>query len=501
MRLSDHPRQKIAYQLLNSGRTVSYGELDDDSARGAQLFRKLGIEPGDGIAIWLPNVAEFLKITWAAQRAGIYYTPISTYFQASEVEYILQNSDAKLLITNLELLNRLETPPEHIAIRLIDQNCDADRSWLVHCSQQTTQPLAIEAEGSEMIYSSGTTGQPKGVRFPLSGQPYGSISATLQTRIDMHELSSESVYLSTAPLYHSAPLRYNMIVTRLGGTAYIMEKFDAEQALRTIDQYKISHSQWVPTMFVRLLKLSQQTKSQYCTDSLRFIIHAAAPCPVDVKRDMIDWFGPILYEYYSGTEANGFTAIDSQEWLEHPGSVGRPVSGTVHILDEAQRTVPAGQSGTVYFGGGNDFSYYKDPDKTAAAKTQEGLSTLGDIGYLDEEGYLYLQDRKSFMIISGGVNIYPQEIENLLISHPAVRDVAVFGVPNPEFEEEVKAVIETERDPSEDLAAELIAYCKANLSAIKSPKTIDFTHELPRHPTGKLYKQALKDRYWKLADS
>jgi acyl-CoA synthetase (AMP-forming)/AMP-acid ligase II len=501
MRLSDHPREKIAYRMLASGQTVTYGELDDDSACGAQLFRHLGIGVGDGIAIWLPNHIEFLKITWAAQRAGIYYTPISTYFQTTEVSYILENSDAKLVITTRELLGRLTEIPFNIIVLLVDADCELSESWPRQREAQAPEPIDDEQEGSEMIYSSGTTGRPKGVRFPLSGSAYGNISATLQTRIDMHELSANTAYLSTAPFYHSAPLRYNMIVTRLGGTAFIMEKFDAESALRTIEAHKITHSQWVPTMFVRLLKLPDQTRQQYAINSLRYVIHAAAPCPVDVKRDMIKWFGPILYEYYSGTEANGFTAITTEEWLEHPGSVGRPVTGHVVILDDALKPLPAGQTGTVYFGGGNDFSYYKDPAKTATAKTQDGLSTLGDIGYLDEEGYLYLQDRKSFMVISGGVNIYPQEIENLLITHLSVTDVAVFGVPNQEFGEEVKAVIQTHEDGSKALAEELMTYCKQHLSAIKCPKSIDFIDDMPRHPTGKLYKQALKDRYWKLAES
>jgi acyl-CoA synthetase (AMP-forming)/AMP-acid ligase II len=496
VRLSDHPEDKLAYQMIESGEAVTYGELDRAANQGAQLFRSLGIGIGDGIAIWLPNHVEFLKITWAAQRSGVYYTPVSTYFQSNEVIYLLDNSDAKLLITNQTLLDRLETLPQQLQVLLVDEDAEAQQSWLKQRLAQPITRVEDETEGAEMFYSSGTTGQPKGVRFPLSGAPYGTVSGLFHTRIEMHQINADSRYLSTAPMYHSAPLRYNMIVTRMGGTAYILQKFDPEQALKTIDQFQITHSQWVPTMFVRLLKLDPETRQQYQLDSLRYVIHAAAPCPEQVKRQMLDWFGPIIYEYYSGTEANGFTAITSEEWLDHPGSVGRAVHGELRILDEDNQVLPNGETGTVYFANGTDFSYYKDPSKTAAAKSPQGWSTLGDIGYMDDAGYLYLQDRKSFMIISGGVNIYPQEVENLLISHPAVTDVAVFGVPNPEFGEEVKAVVEPRQTGNAELAQNLIDYCRANLSHIKCPRSIDFIDRMPRHPTGKLYKTSLKRRYW-----
>ena len=289
-----------------------------------------------------------------------------------------------------------------------------------------------------------------------------------------------------------------MMVTRLGGTAFIMEKFDAEQALALIEQHHITHSQWVPTMFVRLLKLPVEIRTRYDLSSLKYLIHAAAPCPVTVKSQMIAWLGPILYEYYSGTEANGSTAITSAQWLAHPGSVGRAIHGEIHILGDDGEDVATGAQGAVFFANGSDFSYHKDPVKTAAAKTDKGFSTLGDMGYLDEDGYLYLTDRKSFMIISGGVNIYPQEVENLLVSHPLVADVAVFGIPNDEFGEEVKAVVQL-MDPADATSATeatLIAFCRAHISHVKCPKTVDFNAALPRHPTGKLYKRQLRDRYW-----
>jgi long-chain acyl-CoA synthetase len=514
LRINDHPADKPAFAMLGSGVEVTYGELNQASNQGAHLFRDRGITPGDGIAIWLPNHAEFLKITWAAQRSGIYYTPISTFFQTEEVTYILENSDASLLITNPELLKRL--PAEFLEqtkldILLLDtlllnktsrdlkrQDSPDYPDWAAERRQYPTTPISDECEGAEMIYSSGTTGRPKGVRFPLAFAPLGTVSQLFKTRIKMHALGSDTRYLSTAPMYHSAPLRYNMMVTRLGGTAFILEKFDAEAALEAIQQYRITHSQWVPTMFVRMLKLGAEKRTQYDVSSLRYAIHAAAPCPADIKQQMIDWFGPIIYEYYSGTEANGSTAINSEEWLSHRGSVGRAIHGEVHILDDEGKEVPALESGTVYFANGSEFSYYKDEVKTAAAKNALGWSTLGDIGFVDAEGYLYLQDRKSFMIISGGVNIYPQEVENLLITHPRVSDVAVFGVPDDEFGEAVKAVVElmpgTASTP--ELAVELIMFCRAKLSHIKCPRTLDFLPKLPRHPTGKLYKQQLKDPYW-----
>jgi long-chain acyl-CoA synthetase len=501
LRVNDHPANKVAYQMLGSDIEVTYGALDQASNQGAHLFRDRGICPGDGIAIWLPNHEEFLKITWAAQRSGLYYTPISTFFQTTEVTYILDNSDALLLITSPELLARLPTiflKQTSLDILIVDGATADYPDWTQERRKYPCTPILDESEGAEMIYSSGTTGRPKGVRFPLKFSATGTVSELFKTRIKMHNLSPETRYLSTAPMYHSAPLRYNMMVTRLGGTAFILEKFDAEAALEAIQRHRITHSQWVPTMFVRLLKLPLATRSQYDVRSVEYVIHAAAPCPIEIKQQMIDWFGPVIYEYYSGTEANGSTAITTPEWLTHRGSVGQAILGEIHILDEDGMELPALESGTVYFANGSDFSYYKDEEKTANAKTSQGWSTLGDIGYVDAAGYLYLQDRKSFMIISGGVNIYPQEVENLMVSHPLVADAAVFGVPNPEFGEEVKAVIEliSQKSGSEALAQELIAYCREHLSHIKCPRSIDFTSALPRHPTGKLYKKQLKDQYW-----
>ena len=497
-----HPPERVAYRIADSDEAVTYGELEAASNQAAQLYRARELNPGDGIAILLGNEPDYLKIVWGAQRSGIYFTPVSVLFSAAEIVYIVNNSDAKLLITRKAFADTLDLTTIEAEVLLLDGD-DPTHNWFALMAAQPATPVADETEGAEMVYSSGTTGQPKGVRFPLSGAPLGTISKLFQTRIRMHAMSEATRYLSTAPLYHSAPLRYNLLVTRLGGTSVIMRKFDAESALRLIDAHGITHSQWVPTMFVRMLRLPKATRQQYNLSSHQYAIHAAAPCPVTVKRAMLDWWGPIVYEYYSGTEANGSTAITPTEWEAHPGSVGRAVHGEIHILDDEGNELPTDEPGRVFFANGTDFHYYKDPEKTAAAKTEEGWSTLGDIGLMDADGYLYLRDRASFMIISGGVNIYPQEIENVLISHTKVADVAVIGVPNEEFGEEVKAVIELvdHADASDALAGELIALCRKQISHVKCPRTIDFTSVLPRHPTGKLYKHKLREQYWEGHDS
>ncbi|MBT5193587.1 MAG: AMP-binding protein, partial [Rhodospirillaceae bacterium] len=341
-------------------------------------------------------------------------------------------------------------------------------------------------------------GRPKGIKKPITGEPLGTPSGPVDIIGALYGVSGTSVYLSPAPLYHSAPLRFNMGVLRKGGTTVVMERFDPEGALALIERHKISHSQWVPTMFVRMLKLPEAVRGKYDLSSLEVVIHAAAPCPVQTKHDMIKWWGPVLYEYYAGTEGNGFCSIKSDEWLTYPGSVGRALVGVVHIMDDDGVEQPVGSPGTIYFSDAPEFTYHNDPERTAESRNDRGWSTLGDVGYLNEDGYLFLTDRKSFMIISGGVNIYPQEIENLLVSHPKILDVAVVGVPDPEFGEAVKAVVQA-IDPKQagpDLEAEILGYCREHLSAIKCPRSVDFEAQLPRHENGKLYKRLIKDRYW-----
>jgi long-chain acyl-CoA synthetase len=494
--------EKPAYIMAGSGETVTYGQLDARSNQGAQLFRSLGLAPGDGIAILMENNARFFEICWAAQRSGLVYTTISSRLTAPEAAYIARDSGVKVFITS--------HPKRDVAAELGDAlaglrgrymvggTADGYDAWEEAIAEQPASPISDEVEGGDMLYSSGTTGRPKGVRFQLENKPIGTPPALLVLLKGIYGADEDSVYLSPAPLYHAAPLRFNMSMLRVGATCVVMEQFDAIEALRLIERYRVTHSQWVPTMFVRMFKLGEEERSRYDVSSLRVAIHAAAPCPIPVKEKMIEWWGPVLFEYYAGTEANGFTSINSEEWLAHRGSVGRALAGEIHVLDDDGNELPPGETGCVYFGNGTAFEYHNDPEKTADSTSPQGFTTLGDIGYVDGEGYLYLTDRKADMIISGGVNIYPQEAENVIITHPAVADVAVFGVPNEDFGEEVKAVVQPidMADAGPELEAELIAFCQSQLSKIKCPRSVDFETELPRHPTGKLFKRLLKDRYW-----
>ncbi|MBL6716435.1 MAG: AMP-binding protein [Pseudomonadales bacterium] len=494
--------EKPAYILAGSGETVTYGQLEARSNQGAQLFRALGLKTGDHIAIMMENHPAFFAICWAAQRAGLYYTAISYRLQEEEVAYIVEDCEAKVFITTVaqrDLAERL-APRLKVHRFMLDGTTDGFESWEAAVADQPDTPIGDETEGADMLYSSGTTGRPKGIKVPLSGEPLGNAGGLLGLTQALYQMDENVRYLSPAPLYHSAPLRYNMAVMRHGGTSLIMERFDPEQALGLMETHKITHAQFVPTMFVRMLKLPEADRLRYDVGSLKVAIHAAAPCPVPVKQAMMDWWGPVIHEYYAGTEGNGFCAAGPQEWLAHPGTVGRPLMGAVHICDDEGNPVPTGETGTIYFSDGGTFEYHNDPGKTADSQhpSHRGWTTLGDMGYVDEDGYLFLTDRKTFMIISGGVNIYPQEVENLLVTHEKVADVAVFGVPNEEFGEEVKAVVQPiSMDlAGPELAEELIAFCRSHLAHLKCPRSVDFEAELPRHPTGKLYKRLLRDRYW-----
>ena len=499
---------KIALIMAGSGEKLTYRQLDAHSNQGAQLFRELGLACGDVIAIFMENHVRFLEICWAAQRAGLYFTCISSRLTAGEVEYIVRDSGAKVLLASASLAGvaagAASLVPGVTALS-IGGPIAGYQSYEDRAGAMPVTPIADESGGIDMLYSSGTTGRPKGVRQPLSGQPIDAPSPLLALVSVLYGFSAETVYLSPAPLYHAAPLRFCMTVQRAGGTVVVMEQFDPAAALRDIERHQASASQWVPTMFVRMLKLPDEVRLKYDVSSMRSAIHAAAPCPIDVKRRMIEWWGPVIFEYYGGTEGNGLTFVNSAEWLAHPGTVGRAIFGEVHICGENGEELSAGEEGAIYFGGASTFQYHNDPKKTAESRhpVHSDWSTLGDVGKLDAEGYLYLTDRKAFMIISGGVNIYPQETENLLISHPRVADVAVIGVPNEEFGEEVKAVVQPAdwADAGPALAAELVAYCRERLSPIKCPRSVDFERELPRHPTGKLYKRLIRDRYWGKHDS
>lgn len=494
--------EKPAYIMANTGEAVTFRELNDKSNQGAQLFRSLGLQTGDHIALCMENNTQFLQICWAAQRAGLYYTCISSRLTPPEIAYIVDNCDARVFIGSAALSDTAEdfteVCPTLIKQYVVGHTASNDGCWESAIAAQSTAPIADEMEGSLMLYSSGTTGRPKGIKRPLSMKPFGE-ERGLAAVAKMYQMDEHSIYLSPAPLYHGAPIGFSMTVLRMGGTVVVMEHFDAQQALELIERYTVTHSQWVPTMFVRMLKLPKATRDRYDLSSLQYAVHAAAPCPVAVKQQMIDWWGPVIYEYYGGTEGVGLCKIDSHEWLQHKGSVGKPVGAAVHILDEeSDEDLEVGEIGAIYFESAARYEYYKDPEKTQGSKSKQGYSSLGDVGYVDEDGYLYLTDRKAFMIISGGVNIYPQETEDCLITHPKVADVAVIGVPNEEFGEEVKAVVEPQdmADAGPEFEQELIEWCKQHISHVKCPRTVDFIEELPRHATGKLYKRLLKDKYW-----
>ena len=500
--------EKPAYVMARSGRTVSYAELNEKSNQGAQLFRSLGLGPGDHIALCMENNEHFFQICWAAQRSGLYYTCISSRLSPPEVAYIVDDCDAKVFIgskaTREGTASLREACPKLRARYLVGDAGEGFENWEAALAEQPTVPIEDEALGAPMFYSSGTTGRPKGVKRALEVGRLDEPLAELLEWMDIYQVSEESIYLSPAPLYHSAPNEFSMGFLTLGATVIVMESFDAREALSLIEKYRATHSQWVPTMFIRMLRLPEEDCARFDLSSMTCAIHASAPCPIHVKEQMIEWWGPVLHEYYAGTEGWGSTIINSQEWLEHKGSVGRPMGCAIHILaDETDEELPAGEVGGVYFESDIGSEYHKAPEKTEGARSKQGYTTLGDVGYLDEDGWLFLTDRKAFMIISGGVNIYPQETEDCLISHPKVVDVAVIGVPNEEFGEEVKAIVQPVdiAAAGSDLVEELMAWCRDRISHVKCPRSIDFRPELPRHATGKLYKRLLKDEYWGRAGS
>jgi len=484
-----------------TGEIVTYAELEAASNRLAHLFRRQGLRPGGHIAVLLDNTPRFLEVAWAGIRAGLYVTPINWHLGPEEAGYIIEDCDASALITSsrfAETIQKIGPSLGSIPLRLsmgggIEGFDDLDEAL----STTPTTPIDDESEGSFMFYSSGTTGHPKGILPPLSGAPFGTGTRLDELLKGLYGFTPETVYLCPAPLYHAAPAGWSLSAQRLGGTVVLMDRFDPEESLATIERYKVTHAQFVPTHFVRLLKLPEDVRRSYDLSSLEMVIHAAAPCPIEVKRSMIGWLGPIIYEYYAGSEGNGFCAIGPEEWLAHPGSVGRSILGPVHITDEDGNEVGIGESGQIWFETQGRFEYHKDPTKTAQAFSEQGWSTLGDIGYLDGEGFVYLTDRIAHTIISGGVNIYPREIEDVLVVHPAVADVAVIGIPDEEMGESVLAVVEL-RDAStdtEELKTELLDLCRSHLAGFKCPRRVDFVTELPRLPTGKLLKRVLRDEY------
>ncbi len=441
---------KPAVVMAGSGKSLSYAALNGRSNQVAHLLRSHGLTPGDAIAVLLDNCPDYFEIAWGAQRAGLYFTCLSTKLQVDEIAYILTDSHAKVLFVGANLLALAEEALAHADIKIpvlvIGDEPQGHTIYSKARDAQPNEPIADESAGADMLYSSGTTGRPKGIKIPLTGAPIDTPNALQMMAQAIYGISADSQYLSPAPLYHAAPLRWCMSVHKIGGTVVVMEKFEPETYLATVERHRITDSQLVPTMFVRMLKLEEGIRKAYDLSSLKMAVHAAAPCPVTIKEQMMAWWGPIIHEYYAGTEGNGFCTIGPQDWLRKKGSVGKALLGELRIVGEAGEVVPT----------------------------------------------------KAFMIISGGVNIYPQESENILVTHPKVADVAVFGVPNEEFGEEVKAVVQPMdmADAGPELEAELLAFCRASISHVKAPRSIDFMAELPRYPTGKLYKRLLRDRYW-----
>ncbi len=493
---------KPAYIMAGSGETVTYAELDARADGGSQLIRSLGMKRGDGMALLMDNSPRYHELLWAVERSGVYCTAISSKLTAAEAEYIIRDGDCRALIVSkgtAAVAEALLPMIPDLARFMVDGTIDGYESYEAARDAMPAEPTADRSPGGIMLYSSGTTGKPKGVKYRLSEQGMGEeVTPLVRLGVGLYGWTPDMVYLSPAPMYHAAPLRWTMAVQNLGGTVVVMDRFDPEKALEHIERYKVTHAQFVPTHFIRMLKLPAEVRAKYDVSSLQAVWHAAAPCPIPVKQAMIDWWGPIVGEYYAGTEGNGLCAISTAEWLTHQGSVGKNLTAETKICDDDGEELPPRTEGTIYFAGGPAYEYHKDPARTAASANRHGWTTLGDVGWVDEEGYLYLTDRKSFMIISGGVNIYPAEIENLLVTHPDVADVAVIGAPHDEMGEQVVAVIQP-RDLAADrdaLAAELDAFARANLSHVKTPRRFDFRDELPRHETGKLYKRQLRDEYW-----
>ena len=517
-----------------TGEVTTYAELDQRSRRLAGALAARGLGPGGTIAVLLPNTSRYFDVVWAAQRAGLYYVPVNRHLVADEVAFIVADSGAQALVSSDELREpaaaaaaALSAPAARFMIRdgggavaggggaaVVDRGAGAgadkgagagagagavpgfednafeDFEEVVAGGDPGASP---EVDGSVMFYSSGTTGRPRGIKRPLTGAAFGARTILEQMLAFGYGFDEQTVYLCPAPLYHAAPLGWSMGAQRLGGTVVVMERFDAAEMLALVERHRVTHVQMVPTMFVRLLKLPAAQRAAADLRSLRVVVHAAAPCPVEVKRQMMDWWGPILHEYYAGSEVNGLCAIGPDEWLAHPGSVGRAVFGELHIVGEDGEELPPGEIGTIYFGGTPPFEYHNDPEKTRQAFDSRGWSTLGDLGHVDDEGYLYLSDRRTNLIITGGVNVYPREVEDVLALHPEVADVAVVGLPDPEMGQQVVAVVEPARPQRAGpaLEQELLEYCRGHLAHFKCPRTIRFDVALPRLATGKLAKHVL----------
>jgi fatty-acyl-CoA synthase len=496
---------KPAVVMAGTDDTVTYGQLDERSIRLARVWQNAGLRPGDGVALFMENQARFLEVVWAAMRSGLRITPVNRYLTTPEAAYIVNDCAASAIVTSKAMAAVAAELVDQIPgckLRLsVDGPVEGYDSYEDALAAVAATPLDDEPLGQLMLYSSGTTGRPKGIIRPQPPRKATDGLGALTGVGAMFGINAESVYLSPAPIYHAAPLGFCMAVTSLGGTVALMAHFDPLDALAALERHRCTHSQWVPTMFSRMLKLPEADRNRFDRSSHTVAIHAAAPCPRPVKEAMFEWWGPIIHEYYGGSELNGLTVVGPQDWLAHPGTVGRAVLGKLHICDDDGNELPPGEPGLVFFEQEiRPFEYHNDEEQTRASEhpVHRTWTALGDVGYVDDDGFLFLTDRATFMIISGGVNIYPREVEDVLVMHPLVDDVAVIGVPDPDMGEEVKAVVQlvAGADGTAELADELIEYARERLTHYKCPRTVDFDPALPRLPTGKLYKRVLRDRYW-----
>ena len=480
------------------GAVLTYGELEALTNQIARVMRRLGLRRGDHVAAAILNDPIMYALVWASYRAGVYFTPIPGVSSAPDVAYVVVNSEAKLVVIDARIEGLIETVPALVDTSPLWLSVGGEAggipSLLDEAHRESTDPLPDETPGSLMLYTSGTTGHPKGVWRPLPASADGPppFVGDLMTTFGF---DADTRYLSTAPLYHAAPLRFSLSVTAAGGTVQMMRTFDAAAALDLLDEAEITFSQWVPTMFQRLLALPEERRAAYRAPRHRVALHAAAPCPIPVKREMIGWWGPILQEYYAGSESVGMCFITAEEWLRKPGSVGRCIRGKLHILDDADEELPDDSIGRIFFSGMPPFEYFHAPEKTRERQSPQGYRTLGDIGRRDADGFLYLTDRQDDMIISGGVNIYPQELEAAIMESPDVEDCAVVGLPDGLYGEKAVAFVVPRpgHDRGEAFADRIDAHCRTRLGRVKRPKEIRIMTELPRTPTGKLLRRALRD--------
>jgi long-chain acyl-CoA synthetase len=506
-----HPRaiaavtpDKPALIMVDQGQSITYGDLVRRSDQVGHLFASLGVRQGDTIAIMIENHVRYPELMWGAKNSGIRYVAVSTHLNGADAAYVIGDCGATLLVSSkacatlaVEAIAGLTDLP---TLLMIDGAVEPFQSYEALLSDQPDAPITGRMRGPSMLYSSGTTGRPKGVRTDFPEVPPETPPQRLAMLIEQYGFGPGTVFVNPGPYYHAAPGRMMVSIHRTGGTVLGFRAFDPESVIRAIDDFGGTHGFFVPTMFGRMLALPKAIRDDAKTATMQHAIHGAAPCPQHVKRAMIEWWGPVISELYGGTEAFGHSFITSEEWLAHPGSVGRPAKGcTLRITGRDGKEVSVGEQGRIMMKNGMNVAYHGDAAKSAALYDETGFASLGDIGYVDAEGYLYLTDRESHMIIVGGVNVYPQEAENILLEHPVIADVAVIGVPDADMGEAIRAIVQLkpEYDASEALGLDIVAFCRDRLSLHKCPRAIDFVSELPRNEAGKLVKRVLRERYWK----